>query len=87
VTLTQQGLPAHNHVVSVGGSNGAPSLSRPIGSVYASGTMYDVAANAGGSLGAVTVANAGSNGAPNNMEPYLAMNYMIALEGIFPSRN
>ena len=87
VTLTQQELPAHNHAVSVGASNGAPSSSRPIGSIYASGTMYDAAANAGGSLGAVTVANEGSNGAHNNMEPYLAINYIIALEGIFPSRN
>ena len=30
---------------------------------------------------------AGGNQAHNNMQPYLAMNYIIALVGIFPSRN
>jgi microcystin-dependent protein len=87
VTLQVTQLPAHNHGVSVGASNNAPSTTRPAGAVYAASTMFTDAANAGGSLGAVTVAAAGGNGAHDNMEPYLALNYIIALEGIFPSRN
>lgn len=35
----------------------------------------------------VTVGNTGGNQGVNNMQPYLAVNYIIALEGIFPSRS
>ena len=87
VTLSQGQLPVHNHTVTAGVSGSPPSSSRPSGAVYASSTMFDSAANAGGSLGAVAVANAGGNGPHNNMQPYLAINYVIALEGIYPSRN
>jgi microcystin-dependent protein len=33
-----------------------------------------------------TVANTGQGQAHNNMSPYLALNYIIALQGIYPSR-
>jgi microcystin-dependent protein len=29
----------------------------------------------------------GGNQAHNNMQPYLVLNYIIALVGVFPSRN
>lgn len=35
----------------------------------------------------VTVSNNGGNQPHNNMQPYLVTNYIIALEGVFPSRN
>ncbi len=35
----------------------------------------------------VTVGNTGGNQAVNNMQPFLAINYIIALVGTFPSRN
>ena len=35
----------------------------------------------------VTVDNTGGNGAHNNMQPFLGINYIIALVGVFPSRN
>ncbi len=87
VTLLQTQLPQHSHAVSVGASNASATASRPVGNVCAGATKYDVAANAGGSLGAVTVANTGGDQPHNNMQPYLAINYIIALEGIYPSRN
>ena len=86
-TLIQAEMAAHNHAVSVGASNGAPSTTRPVGAVPAAGQFYDAAANAGGSLGAVTCSITGGNQGHNNMQPYLALNYVIALVGIFPSRN
>lgn len=36
---------------------------------------------------AVTVANTGGNQPINNLQPFLAVNYIIALVGIFPSRD
>lgn len=44
----------------------------------------------GGSLGTngnITYTNTGSTQAHENMQPFLAMNYIIAMEGIFPSRS
>ena len=86
-TLITSEMPAHNHTVTVGVSGNPPSTSRASGAVPASGQFYDAAANAAGSLGAVACANAGGNQGHNNMQPYLALNYVIALQGIFPSRN
>jgi microcystin-dependent protein len=37
--------------------------------------------------GSVTVGQAGGNLPHNNMQPYLGLNFIIALQGIFPSRN
>ena len=38
-------------------------------------------------LRAGTVANAGGGQAHNNMQPFIAVNFCIALQGLFPSRN
>jgi microcystin-dependent protein len=35
----------------------------------------------------VTIGIAGGSQPHNNMQPYLGMNYIIAIEGIYPSRN
>lgn len=35
----------------------------------------------------ITVGNTGASQAHNNMQPYLAINYIIALVGVFPSRS
>jgi microcystin-dependent protein len=36
---------------------------------------------------AVTINNTGGNQSVNNMQPWLAINYIIALQGVFPSRS
>jgi microcystin-dependent protein len=45
----------------------------------------DISLNAASN--SVTVGNNGSNQAHNNMQPYTTMNYIIALQGVYPSRN
>jgi microcystin-dependent protein len=37
--------------------------------------------------GVPTLGNTGGSQAHNNMQPYLVLNYIIALQGVFPSRN
>ncbi|NVK09660.1 MAG: phage tail protein [Tenacibaculum sp.] len=45
----------------------------------------DVTLNAASN--SIAIGNTGGNLAHNNMQPYLAVNFVIALVGIFPSRN
>jgi microcystin-dependent protein len=91
VTLLSTQMPQHAHqlmgssdVQSVGtvAGNSLGSVARGAtqGNVYAPGTTNQVA------MGSVT-APAGGNQPHTNLQPYLVMNYCIALEGIFPSRN
>jgi microcystin-dependent protein len=75
----------HTHGVSASGSANAnvaagnfPGLS-PESGVY--GTPPDT------SLNAATISPAGGSQAHNNLQPYLVINYVIALVGIFPSRS
>lgn len=46
-----------------------------------------VNAKAGSGMVSVTVGNTGGQQPQNNMQPYLAVHYIIALQGTFPSRN
>jgi len=97
VTLTTANLPAHTHPVltaqiPVSGANGG--VGDP------TGQYFGVAATAAGNTYAST-ATPGAAMAPNNgtvgitgnslpisiLNPFLTINYCIAVEGIFPSRN
>jgi microcystin-dependent protein len=84
-TLQSNELPAHIHVANA--SSAAAATPAPAGGVLASATnVYGPAA----SLIAVrngTIAPAGGGQAHQNMQPFLVLNFCIALQGIFPSRN
>ena len=84
VTLTTQQLAAHNHPVA--GSSSATSKN-PTGAVPALteggssyGTTQDLAMS--GTMTGLT----GNSQPHENRQPYLALNWCIAVEGIFPSR-
>ncbi len=87
VTLVQQQLPLHAHTVTAAVSSEAASTNQPGNNVFGSGQFYQAAGNADGALGGIKSSAAGSNIPHNNMQPYTAMNYIIALEGIFPPHN
>lgn len=86
VTLLVTQMPIHNH--SVQASSNLGSQPSPVGSAWAvqgRSPIYSASADTFLSPGAVSIAG---NGQPHdNLSPYLAMNYVIALQGIFPSRN
>jgi len=85
VTLTVSQLPVHAHDPVVAGAGGN-DVSSPSGARLASGGRALYASSSGaGSL--MPLAAAGGGGAHNNMAPYLVLNFIIALQGIFPSRN
>jgi microcystin-dependent protein len=79
-TLTQSELPAHAHQGSGGGSQ---TTNNPSGAYPAKGGVY-----AGSPASATGAGQPAGGGQPHgNMQPYLGLNYIIAIEGIFPSRN
>jgi microcystin-dependent protein len=82
VTLNQNQMPQHTHAQPA--SNGQETTNRPGNAVPARGGVY-----AGSGDGAVMdpTSAAGGNQPHENRPPYLALNYIIALEGIYPSRN
>ncbi|MDX6213363.1 MAG: hypothetical protein QOF82_2450 [Frankiales bacterium] len=82
VALTVTNLPQHNHAQPV--TNGPASGTRPHNTVPAAGGSY-AAAGDGGSF--VPTSAAGSNLPFGIIQPVLALNYCIAISGIFPSRN
>ncbi|MFL6241305.1 MAG: phage tail protein [Actinomycetes bacterium] len=86
VTLTQQQMPQHNHLVSV--NNQGSSTGRPNGNYpgQTSGNIYAPSSD-GSTLAAPAVNNTGGSQPHENRPPYLVLNYCIALEGIYPSRN
>lgn len=94
------GLTATLRASSLGVDEVSPagnSLGSPASEIYHSGAPNDAlhpnSIQLGGTLAvnlpqtAVTVGPTGNNLPFNNMQPYLAVNFIIALEGIFPSRN
>ena len=86
VTLTGTQLPAHTHVL--GANSGPGNLPGPTGGVWAqsSGSQnYGPTVDTPMSSSAVGIA--GGSQPHDNMQPFLAINFIIALFGIFPSQN
>ena len=86
-TLNIAELPAHNHV-PVGNSN-APSSASPAGNVWATNPITSpyAAASDGNVMNPSCIAAVGGNQPHENRSPYLTLNFVIALQGIFPSQN
>lgn len=90
-TLILQNMPAHTHTAtaSLRANSGAAIDTLPTGNYLAEGAIYNSATNTQMNAGAVQVTNspAGGNQPFSIQQPYLGMNFVIAIEGIFPSRN
>ncbi len=87
-TLNVSQLPSHNHPTAVQVNTGQAGESNPQNQFLgAASNTYSETATANAALGGVTSGNSGGNQSVNNMQPYLAVYYIIALQGIFPSRN
>ncbi len=82
VTLTSNQMPHTRH--SQPATAADQTTNRPNGAVPARGGFYATASD-GSAMGATTAA--GGNQPHENRQPFLAINYIIALQGIFPSRN
>ena len=84
-TLTISEMPAHPHTFQ-GTSNNADNVGVGGNLMATSANLYTPAANLT-TLDPSTVGNAGGSQPHENMQPYLTINFCIALQGIFPSQN
>lgn len=83
-TLNVNEMPAHTHTV-VGSSNNADQAS-PAGNFWAVGSSAIYATQPDCNLAQQAVASTGGSQPHPNWSPYLVLNFVIALQGIFPSQ-
>ncbi len=96
VTLLATQLPAHNHQIKVDSSSAnsvqAPGNNYPAGAaVIENRVSYNALAyspaSSGAQLNAGAIAISGTGRPHNNIQPVLALNFIIALTGIYPPRS
>lgn len=85
VTLNQNEIPSHQHAIPVSSAVGNEKL--PAGNVIAQSNDGENNFSSAGSDGAISTGNTGQTRAHENMPPFLAVNFIIALNGFFPSRS
>jgi len=76
-------IPAHHHLIA---SALQATSENPAGNVLASKARGGESIYAGPSESVNIGSLAGQNQPHNNMQPYLVLNFIIALQGIFPSQ-
>lgn len=89
VTLTASNMPVHTHSVSIAATTIDGDTSNPADAIPANTKALDKEYSTGASntfMKANTTTTAGGSQPFDNRQPYLGMNYIIAIEGIYPSR-
>jgi microcystin-dependent protein len=84
-TLNISEMAPHNHIPTGSSTN-------PAGSPGAAGNLWGVDpgqynANSDSAMNPACISNTGGNQPHDNMSPYLVLNFIIALQGMFPSQN
>ncbi|HEX9946695.1 MAG TPA: tail fiber protein [Allosphingosinicella sp.] len=85
VTLTVQQIPSHTHQLIASGESG--STSNAAGAMTTSGpAVVYRPAPAVAPMNAASITPQGGSQPHDNMQPYVGINYIISLFGIFPSQ-
>jgi microcystin-dependent protein len=86
VTLTIQQIPTHSHAMVA--STNTSSSADPTGNVIGKSTQVDMFINAvpGDALSPQAVTPQGGSQPHENSQPFLCVNFIISLFGIFPSQ-
>jgi microcystin-dependent protein len=77
-------MPVHTHIAQA--SSGAPNQGTPANNVWAA-LPGSYSATADSKMNPASDAPVGGGQPHENMQPYLVINFVIALVGIYPSRN
>jgi microcystin-dependent protein len=91
VTLLLSEIPNHAHAADIAAVSGAGTNASPAGRVWAASTSRDrqyvtTTPDIVMKSDAVAIAPAGASIPHNNMQPFLTLNFIIALQGIYPPR-
>ena len=84
VTLTVNQMPVHSHAAIA--SSGNQNSGIPNGGVLAKGPKNYLAGAPDSNLAATSLSQAGGSQPHDNIKPYLALNFVISLFGVFPSQ-
>jgi microcystin-dependent protein len=90
VKLSVAQAPAHSHSYTPQATTSGGAATSPTHAIWAESGSGDTIYNQGASnanMASQTLGTTGGNQAHENRQPYLALNYVIALIGIFPSRS
>jgi len=85
-TLNISEMPSHTHTPV--GTNSAPDKPHPTGNTWANTAGNNAYASAANSnMNPTAVTTVGGSQAHQNMQPFLTLNFIIALQGIYPTQN
>jgi microcystin-dependent protein len=88
VTLLASQMPAHTHLASaLDGAGSQQSLQNAYWAGDSASKLFATAPTSNSTLAPTAIGNAGSNQPHENRMPYLTINFIISLFGIFPSQN
>jgi microcystin-dependent protein len=85
VTVSTNQMPAHAHVMSASNSTGDTNIDAANVLAASPSQLYD--AGNPTTLHPSSVTNVGGSQPHENRQPFLVLNFCIALQGIFPPRN
>jgi microcystin-dependent protein len=86
VTLTTQQIPNHTHVPQANSNQG--SASSPQGNVWAESALNNYSSTAPSvAMSNAAIGSAGGSQPHDNMMPFLVINFIISLFGVFPSQS
>ena len=83
-TLTIAQLPSHGHAIN---ARDEGTTDDPTGAFIAGDGTNAFGSSSNVVMSNAAVANNGGGQAVNNMQPYMVVRFIIALQGVFPSRN
>jgi len=84
ITLSESQMPSHSHQLAA--NSGSPTTGSPTNAVLAT-TATQPRYSAASDLEPMVPVNVAGDGQPhNNMQPYLTLNFCIALQGVYPPR-
>jgi len=90
VTLTMSEMPQHNHLINANSSSSRGSSATPDGNFIAQNSVTTVgnfSGNGNSAMNLSAVSLTGGSDSFDIQQPYLAINYIISTNGVFPSRN